>query len=81
VSANSFRRDAMPLQRKPDERLHAIAGRWDTSGYVIGEPRIPVVGTDTYEVLPGGFFLSHRVDVTVGDHGSAPSRSSASRTP
>jgi Protein of unknown function (DUF1579) len=50
----------------PDARLHNIAGRWDTSGHVIGEPRIPVVGTDIYEVLAGGHFLVHHVDVTVG---------------
>jgi hypothetical protein len=49
------------------ERLSAIAGRWSTSGYVIGDPRVPVEGTDIYEVLPGGHFLVHRVDVTVGE--------------
>jgi hypothetical protein len=53
--------------RTPDERLHTIAGRWDTSGHVVGEPRIPVVGTDVYEVLAGGYFLVHHVDVTVGE--------------
>lgn len=53
--------------RKPDSRLHTIAGRWQTSGHVIDEPTIPVAGTDTYEVLPGGYFLLHHVDVTVGD--------------
>lgn len=52
---------------RPDERLHAIAGRWDTSGHVIGDPTIPVVGTDTYEVLAGGHFVVHHVDVTVGE--------------
>jgi hypothetical protein len=52
---------------RPDERLHAIAGRWDTSGHVIGDPKIPVVGTDTYEVLAGGDFVVHHVDVTVGE--------------
>jgi hypothetical protein len=52
---------------KPDVRLHAIAGRWETSGYVLGEPKIPVVGTDDYEVLAGGHFLVHHVDVTVGE--------------
>ena len=31
------------------------------------DPDIPVAGTDTYEVLPGGYFLVHHVDVTVGD--------------
>lgn len=54
--------------RTPDTRLHSIAGRWLTSGYVLGEPEISVVGTDTYEVLAGGFFLLHHVDVTVGNH-------------
>jgi hypothetical protein len=54
-------------ERHTDERLHAIAGRWETSGHVIGEPRIPVVGTDIYEVLAGGYFLVHHVDVTVGE--------------
>jgi hypothetical protein len=54
-------------ERHPDERLHAIAGRWETSGHVIGEPRIPVVGTDIYEVLAGGYFIVHHVDVTVGE--------------
>jgi hypothetical protein len=34
---------------------------------VIGEPSAPVVGTDTYELFPGGHFLVHQVDVTVGD--------------
>ena len=53
--------------RPPDTRLHAIAGRWITSGHVIGEPTIPVVGTDIYEVLAGGHFLVHHVDVTVGE--------------
>jgi hypothetical protein len=53
--------------RTPDERLRAIAGRWATSGHVIGEPRIPVAGTDTYEVLAGGYFIVHYVDVTVGE--------------
>jgi hypothetical protein len=54
--------------RTLDTRLHAVAGRWDTSGYVVGVPRIPIVGTDIYEVLAGGYFLVHRVDVTVGEH-------------
>jgi hypothetical protein len=47
--------------------LHAVAGRWETSGHVIGNPPIPVIGTDVYEVLAGGYFLMHRVDVTVGE--------------
>src|SRR4029450_13694889 len=53
--------------RAPDERLRAIAGRWATSGHVIGEPSLPISGTDTYEVFMGGYFVVHHVDVTVGD--------------
>jgi hypothetical protein len=53
--------------RTPDRRLWAVAGRWQTSGDVISEPPVPVVGTDTYEVFAGGHFLVHHVDVTVGD--------------
>jgi hypothetical protein len=49
------------------ERFSAIAGRWNTSGYVIGDPRLPVEGTDIYDMLPGGHFLVHHVDVTVGE--------------
>jgi hypothetical protein len=52
--------------RRPDPRLTAIAGQWRTSGRVIGDPPVPVVGTDIYEVFPGGHFLVHHVDVTVG---------------
>jgi hypothetical protein len=51
-----------------DRRLWTIVGNWTTSGSVIGEPAVPVVGTDIYEVLPGGHFLVHHVDVTVGSH-------------
>jgi hypothetical protein len=54
-------------QRVADPRLATIAGRWRTSGHVVGAAPIPVRGTDTYEVFAGGFFLVHHVDVTVGD--------------
>jgi hypothetical protein len=53
--------------RVPDPRLATVAGRWRTTGHVVGEPPIPVRGTDTYDVLIGGHFLVHHVDVTVGD--------------
>jgi hypothetical protein len=56
-----------PETSTPDQRLWSIAGRWRTSGHVIGDPTTPVVGTDIYEVFPGGHFLVHDVDVTVGD--------------
>ena len=40
--------------RRADPRLSAIAGRWTTSGHVTGDPPVPVLGTDVYEVLAGG---------------------------
>jgi hypothetical protein len=49
------------------ERLRAIVGDWVTSGHVIGEPPVPISGSDVYELLPGDYFLVHHVDVTVGD--------------
>lgn len=33
---------------------------------MVGDPEVPVVGTDVYEWLPGGSFIVHHVDVTVG---------------
>jgi hypothetical protein len=48
------------------QRLGALAGRWRSEGYIVGENPIPITGTDIYEWLPGGFFLVHHVDVMVG---------------
>jgi hypothetical protein len=52
---------------KSPERLHAIAGRWATDGHVVGDPSVLIKGFHTYEVLPGGYFLVHHVEVTVGN--------------
>jgi hypothetical protein len=49
------------------ERLWTIAGRWATDGHVIADTPVPVTGFDTYEILSGGHFLVHHVDVQVGD--------------
>ena len=51
----------------PPVDLGAIAGRWLTDGYVVGDDPVPVIGTDTYTLLDGGHFLVHEVDVRVGD--------------
>jgi hypothetical protein len=61
------RRMSNPETSTAGQRLWSIAGRWRTSGHVIREPTIPVVGTDIYELFPGGHFLVHHVDGTVGD--------------
>jgi hypothetical protein len=33
----------------------------------VGDPPVPIRGTDVYEWLPGGFFLVHHVDVVIGE--------------
>jgi hypothetical protein len=58
--------DGCGKQRQLTQRLWAIAGRRATSGNVIGEPPLPVLGTVIYEVFEGGHFLVHHVDVTAG---------------
>jgi Protein of unknown function (DUF1579) len=49
------------------QQLDALVGRWRSEGHVIGDPPVPITGTDIYEWLPGNFFLVHHVDVVVGD--------------
>jgi hypothetical protein len=44
-------------------------GKWKTEGTVKASgnnPELKITGTDIYEWFEGGFFLIHRVDVTVG---------------
>jgi hypothetical protein len=51
-------------------QLGRFAGKWNTEGQVLpsaNKAGIEVKGTDTYEWLPGGFFLLHRVDVKIGE--------------
>lgn len=60
---------------KPDQ-LHPLSGfvgSWKTSGTIPGAKEsaaIKVEGTDTYEWLPGGFFLLHQADVMIGNNRS-----------
>jgi hypothetical protein len=60
--------DAMPDDRVhgQHERLRSIVGDWAASGHVLDDPPVPISGSDVYEILPGGYFLVHHVDVTVG---------------
>lgn len=52
------------------ERLGALIGRWRTEGSTRegpGTPAARIDATDTYEWLPGGTALLHRVDARVGE--------------
>jgi hypothetical protein len=53
-----------------NERLKPLIGRWKTEGRTKEGPGVPAAkidAVDTYEWLPGGFALLHRVDAQVGD--------------
>lgn len=53
--------------------LNRFAGTWHTKGYQRdGDERegTPIAGTDTYEWLPGGFFLLHKAEIRIGDAAS-----------
>ena len=58
-----------PVPEAAYKLLESFVGKWDTTGSLTAGPEsvaLPISGTDTYEWLPGGFFLFHRVDVMVG---------------
>jgi Protein of unknown function (DUF1579) len=51
------------------QRLAVLVGRWKTEGWTReapGEPAARIDAADSYEWLPGGFALLHRVDGRVG---------------
>ena len=51
-------------------RLEAFVGRWRKVGRALDSPFGPaarVTADETYEWLPGGFFLIHRLDGRLGD--------------
>jgi len=52
------------------ERLNAFVGKWRTEGEIRSAPTtqaIEFTATDTYEWLPGGYFLLHRFDADMPD--------------
>jgi hypothetical protein len=56
-----------PTPSPQTQRLGALVGRWRSEGHIVGDQPVPITGTDTYQWLPGGFFLVHHVDVVIGD--------------
>jgi hypothetical protein len=65
-SGDSGEASSTPTPDPETQRLGALVGRWRSRGHVVADPPVPIVGTDIYELLPGGFFLIHHVDVVVG---------------
>jgi hypothetical protein len=66
-------RSALSAPRLPGpahRALEVFVGTWQTEGVITAGPSGPVSrlqAVDTYEWLPGGFFLLHRVDGHMGD--------------
>ncbi|RFS17719.1 DUF1579 family protein [Emticicia sp. C21] len=60
----------METQEIAHNHLDKFVGKWNTQGLVLPtntSAGIEVKGSDTYEWLPGGYFLLHKVDVSIGD--------------
>jgi Protein of unknown function (DUF1579) len=66
-SSDTRHPDRAPTPSPRARRLGALVGRWRSEGHIVGDQPVPITGTDTYEWLPGGFFLVHHVDVVIGD--------------
>jgi Protein of unknown function (DUF1579) len=66
-SRDSDHPNRAPTPSPQTQRLGALVGRWRSEGHIIGDPPVPIAGTDSYEWLPGGFFVVHHVDVVIGD--------------
>src|SRR5688500_2488330 len=52
------------------QQLNKFVGKWKTRGRIPengSTPEVFVEGTDTYEWLPGDYFLKHSVDVMMGE--------------
>jgi hypothetical protein len=65
--SDTYQQSGTPSAPGPElQRLDALVGRWRSHGHIIGDPAVPITGTDIYEWLPGGFFLVHHVDVLIG---------------
>lgn len=61
-----------PPEPGPEHKcLDIFVGRWNTEGEMRADPSggaIPFTATDTYEWLPSGLFLLHRVDARMGEN-------------
>jgi hypothetical protein len=66
-SSDVQHRNSAPAPSPELQRLGALVGRWRSQGHIVGDPAVPITGTDVYEWLAGGFFLVHHVDVVIGD--------------
>lgn len=60
-----------PKPGKEQEHLQVFVGKWKTEGTCWEHPNgpaIPVRAVDSYEWLPGKFFLIHRWEANIGEN-------------
>lgn len=53
----------------PQKQLAVFAGNWKTTGQTTDGTKVEA--TDTYEWLPGGWFLLHKWDAVIGENKSS----------
>jgi hypothetical protein len=56
-----------PNNSPEHQQLDVFVGKWTTEGVTKDGRTVAIRGTETYEWMPGGFFLIHNLDIRVGD--------------
>jgi hypothetical protein len=65
--SDTYQQSGTPSAPGPElQRLDVLVGRWRSHGHIVGDPAVPIPGTDINAWLPGGFFLVDHVDVVIG---------------
>ena len=63
----------MNKTRIENTEFKKLIGKWKTEGRILAtdnNPEMKIVGTDTYELILGGFFILHKADVMMGNEKS-----------
>jgi len=60
----------MENNRIENTEFRKLIGKWKTEGQMLAtknNPEMKITGTDTYELILGGFFILHKADVLMGN--------------
>lgn len=63
----------MKNNRIESTEFKKLIGKWKTEGRILAtdnNPEMKIAGTDTYELILGGFFILHKADVVMGNEKS-----------
>jgi hypothetical protein len=59
-----------PVRDARHQALHVLIGRWINEGHTIAAaavPSVPILTSDVYEFVPGGFFVVHSAYGKIGE--------------